>query len=295
MNKTLKQIGAVWPLSIIRRVVYASSYYNKKYFQIVKWAMRSKEDTNFTYDLTRDNLLSLAQTIAVVTKYDAHIILEYIEEAQNDVLLKESIRYTIKKSLKGKTNRTDAEVKFGRRLGWYALVRILKPGIVVETGVDKGLGSVLLCTALQRNSEEGFRGKYFGTDINPEAGFLLTEKYSDVGKILYGDSIESLNKLDENIDLFINDSDHSGEYEYREYLAISDKLSENAIILGDNSHCSNKLSRFSDETGRSYLYFQEQPLNHWYPGCGIGISFIDKSDASKYTIVKGRQAVSAAV
>ena len=57
----------------------------------------------------------------------------------------------------------------------------------------------------------------------------------------YGDSLETLNLFDGLIDLFINDSDHSTEYEAKGYNAIANKLSENAIILGDNSHCSDKL------------------------------------------------------
>ena len=34
-----------------------------------------------------------------------------------------------------------------------------------------------------------------------------------------------------------------------------------------------KLSVFSKENGRKFIFFKEQPLNHWYPGAGIGISF----------------------
>ena len=93
----------------------------------------------------------------------------------------------------------DLRVDFGRRLGWYAFARTMKPKIIVETGVDKGIGSVLLCSALLKNKEEGFEGRFFGTDINPEAGYLLNGKYAEVGKILYGDSINtfrnSLKKL----------------------------------------------------------------------------------------------------
>ena len=97
--------------------------------------------------------------------------------------------------------------------------------------------------------------------------------YAETGKILYGDSIESLSQLDQKIDLFINDSDHSADYEYREYLTIKDKLAENAVILGDNSHVTDKLVLFSDFTKRNFLFFREEPSNHWYPGAGIGISF----------------------
>jgi hypothetical protein len=82
----------------------------------------------------------------------------------------------------------------------------LKPGLVVETGVDKGLGSVVLASALRRNRAEGFPGEYLGNDINPHAGFLLQETYALGGCIAIGDSIEMLKKLEANIDLFINDS-----------------------------------------------------------------------------------------
>ena len=97
--------------------------------------------------------------------------------------------------------------------------------------------------------------------------------YKETGEFLYGDSIESLSDFKENIDLFINDSDHSADYEYREYETVKPLLSDSSIILGDNSHCTSKLADFSNETGRLFIFFQESPANHWYPGAGIGISF----------------------
>ncbi|MGA6956245.1 MAG: hypothetical protein WBY73_14115, partial [Candidatus Acidiferrales bacterium] len=44
-----------------------------------------------------------------------------------------------------------------------------------------------------------------------------------------------------------------------------------------NSHDSNSLCIFARESGRKFLFFADQPLNHWYPGAGIGICFPDKS------------------
>jgi predicted O-methyltransferase YrrM len=161
---------------------------------------------------------------------------------------------------------------FGRRLGWYAFARVLKPKVVVETGVDKGLGSIVLCAALLQNEREGFPGEYFGTDINPRAGLFLAQPYSRVGRILYGDSLQSLAAIP-RIDLFINDSDHSAEYEQREYEAIASKLQPRGLILGDNAHATDVLARFSEASGRKFVFFREQPHRHWYPGAGIGISF----------------------
>ncbi len=135
------------------------------------------------------------------------------------------------------------------------------------------MGSVVLASALLRNIEEGFPGEYFGTDINPDAGYMFNGKYAKVGKILYGDSVESLKKLDRKIDLFINDSDHDEEYEEQEYNTIRKNLSKSAIILGDNCHATDKLLKFSINNNRNFIFFSEKPKNHWYPGSGIGISF----------------------
>jgi predicted O-methyltransferase YrrM len=242
------------------------------------WSLSSREDTNFTYELTPGNLNVLAQLLAVVTGRSPHDCRARIDEVSQDQALRRHIVDTVQVSrFRG---HSDAEARFARRLGWYALVRLLRPQVVVETGVDKGLGSVLLCSALLRNRDEGHPGRYYGTDINPEAGWLLSGRYAETGRILYGDSIASLQALDERIDVFINDSDHSAEYEAREYEVIMTKLSSGAVLLSDNAHVSDALERHSHRHGRSYLYFHEQPLNHWYRGAGIGFSFVPRSTDS---------------
>jgi predicted O-methyltransferase YrrM len=157
-------------------------------------------------------------------------------------------------------------------------VRATKPKKVVETGVEKGLGSCVIAAALKKNAEEGSQGIAYGTDINPAAGYLVGGVYAPYSKIFYGDSIESLKTLEGPIDLFINDSDHSAEYEAREYDTIEPKLSSGALVLGDNAHVTDKLLLFAEKTRRSFLYFQERPSGHWYPGAGIGIAF--KADVS---------------
>jgi predicted O-methyltransferase YrrM len=167
----------------------------------------------------------------------------------------------------------NAEMPYGRRLGWYALVRALKPRFIVETGVDKGLGACVLTAALRRNVADGSEGRYIGTDINPEAGYLLRGEYARYGEILYGDSIESLATLTEQIDIFINDSDHSAEYEAREYVVVQDKLSDNALIVCDNAHVTDCLMQFALETDRHFLFVREEPAGHWYGGAGIGVAF----------------------
>lgn len=255
---------------IPRRVSTALRYYAPQLVRIARWSLSSREFTNFTYDLTDENIEYLTHTIAVVTNSPYSQVIRIIRELQEDERLK---RHVIDQTRNSKfRHSSDQRCSLGRRLGWYAFVRLLRPRVVVETGVDKGHGAVVICAALLRNSVEGFPGRYYGTDINPQAGFLLSAPYSRVGEVLYGDSINSLRTLDK-IDLFINDSDHSAEYEQQEYETIMPRLSPMGVILGDNCHCNDVLARFSRANNRNFLFFREVPKDHWYPGGGIGISF----------------------
>lgn len=258
-------------LLVLFRAKICLGYYQKPLINLVKWLFLSKEISNYTYDLDETNKRYLASMIADITNQKFNKIMAYINEIESDTELRAHIsKATIKSPY---AFMADKNVYFGRRVGWYAFARAIKPKIIVETGVDKGLGSCVLTAALRRNSQEGCEGKYYGTDINPNAGYLLSGDYLNYGNILYGDSIESLQKLDSDIDLFINDSDHSEEYEAEEYKTVSNKLSEFAIILGDNSHCTDKLLQFSLDMNRKFFFFQERPKEHWYSGGGIGISF----------------------
>ncbi len=252
------------------RLLVAAGYYTPKLSQIMVWLYKSREEGNFTYGITELNQIYLAHMLSTVSgcRYDRVLI--YLREPSEDSELRRHVmEYSRQKPYR---YYSDARCEFGRRLGWYALTRLMKPKVIVETGVDKGLGSVLLCSALLRNQREGFPGRYYGTDIDLHAGYLLVPPYDSVGQILYGDSIESLGQLDE-VDLFINDSDHSSDYERSEYQIIASKLTQRAIVLGDNAHSNGELASFSRNHGRQFLFFREEPADHWYPGAGIGISF----------------------
>src|SRR5439155_10300973 len=58
---------------------------------------------------------------------------------------------------------------FGRRIGWYAMVRALRPRRVVETGIHDGLGSTALLAALRRNGS----GELVSIDPKPGTGWLV--------------------------------------------------------------------------------------------------------------------------
>jgi Methyltransferase domain len=239
--------------------------------KVLRWWIGSKETTNFTYPLEALSEQYLYHFLSHHTGVSKDVVVGYVDELKNDVAFREHIYRGIWQS--GEAYKADLTIHFGKRMGWYALVRILKPKVIIETGVDKGLGSVVLCAALARNAADGAPGYYYGTDINPKAGYLLKDQYAQYGKILYGDSIESLAAFGDKIDLFINDSDHSATYEADEYRVVADKLASNALIVGDNCEVTNALCDFAEKSGRTFAFWREEPQKHWFSGGGIGLAY----------------------
>ena len=256
----------------LQRLAFGFGFYLKpRLSELIQWTQRSRETSNFTYDLNELNLGQLAGWVSAISGCSLHQTRQWMDELRYDTDLRQHLNQ--RTVMAADAIVADLDMGYGRRIGWYAVVRALKPRTVVETGVDKGLGSCVLAAALLRNRAEGHQGQYFGTDINPQAGWLFQGPYREAGEILYGDSIESLERMQSPIDLFINDSDHSAEYEEREYACITSKLSNSAVVLGDNAHVTDKLYQFAVSSGRRFLFFSEKPADHWYPGAGIGAAW----------------------
>lgn len=233
------------------------------------WSFKRTEFSNYYYDITIRNRKDLAFTVSHVTSVPLSKIESYFCEVEKNREFKDALQTFREDHYEMK----DSTMEIARRIGWYAFVRAIKPRLVVETGVHHGVGALTICAALERNHEEGFKGRYIGVDINPESGTLLKKPFNNFGEVIIGDSLDCLKNITTEIDLFINDSDHSEEYEAKEYAIIKSKLGQNAIILGDNSHASDALRLFSAEHTRDFLFFKEEPLDHFYSGAGIGISF----------------------
>jgi predicted O-methyltransferase YrrM len=240
-------------------------------FKALKWSFVSREHYNYSYDLTPLNRRYLAAFVSAITGKSIPEITRYLDEIDSD----QSLRSHISALQVSAEERyvADPIPRFGRRVGWYALIRAAKPRVVVETGVDKGLGSCVIAAALKRNTAEGSPGKLIGIDLNPSAGYLFQPPYSDFGQIMRGDSIAALRALSGPVDLFIHDSDHSAAHETAEFEAVSEKLAHGAYVLSDNADQTDVLLQFAARSGRKFLYFADKPLDHWWPGDGIGVAY----------------------
>ena len=271
--RTFVKFTAVGRLMMIppRWVLFALLPALRQFAKSTRWIFTSKEYYNLTYHLTDLNKAYLASYIAVVTGHEVEKIEGYIRELENDTALRSIL---IERTHQSRDRHScDVEPRYGRRIGWYALVRATKPRVVVETGVDRGLGTAVMAAALIQNQKEGFTGKLYATDIMPDCGHLMVAPYKDHCEILLGDSVELLKKFNQPVDIFIHDSDHTPAYEWAEFKAIEPHLHTDSLVMSDNSAQTTKLREFATQRAHSFLFFQDQPKDHWWGGDGIGTVF----------------------
>jgi Methyltransferase domain len=258
--------GAAFPL----RTMIVARYDAHLIGRSVDWLVRGRETTNFTYDLNSLNRDQLCWFISAVTGAGIGQVRAWTQELEDDSHLAEHLTGRLSSNPRRRICAT--EPHWARRSGWYAIVRAAQPDHVIETGTHLGLGSCVIAAALLRNGH----GRLTTIDIDPEAGYLIGEPWASVIDRRVGDSTDMLGGL-RDVDVFLHDSLHTYNYETRELTAVEPNLRADAIILSDNAHESSALSDWAERSGRHYLFFKEQPLDHWWPGDGIGAAWAGRS------------------
>ena len=236
--------------------------------RILPWLARSKECTSWTYHLTDRNRTEACSVVAMLTSRSLNEVLEYMDEVLNDPDLAEHVRTRTAASADGW--RGDAEFKLGRRLLYYLIVRARRPRVVVEAGVDKGLGAALICRALQRNRIEGAAGRYLGVDTHePGRAFLFSGAFSAVGRLQQGDAVDFLERFDGLVDFYIHDTTPESGHLQACFSALWPNLAPRGVVCC--SWATNEAIEYL--VGRAtFLTFVEEPENHWYPGSRLLIA-----------------------
>jgi hypothetical protein len=269
----LKRLAAsnVPPVPLLRRAFVLGKYYPgaalRRPAESVRFLLRDPEWRNFTYEIGNYQELDrfLARALGVDLAQVSRLALELRED--------EGLRADLTGRLAGRRDRKPTPL-YGRRVGWYVLVRVRRPRLVVEAGVHDGLGSAVLLRAMQRNAAEGFPGQLVGIDVNPASGWLVGDELRAGYDLRVDDSHRVLERGlgDQAIDLFIHDSNHSYAHELREYELVLPRLSERGVLLSDNAHIYPVLKEFAARAARRFDIFLEKPVRHFYPGAAIGLS-----------------------
>ncbi len=247
----------------------------------LSWYISSKEYTNLTYEISAKSKKYLAEFLANIFNVSRDKVWAYMRELERDDTLAGHFMAQVSKT--ADRYFADLPIKYGRRLGWYAAVRITKPRLVVEAGIDRGIGSCVLAAALLRNTQEGHHGKLIGLDINPSAGRYIAAPYDQVVEVVYWDSLDFLRTTDRSIDFFLHDSRHSPEHESAEFDLVWPRLSGPGVVMSDNAHVTDSLFEFACGKSLGFWYWSEEVVNHIASPAGIGLAMEPRRTAHART------------
>lgn len=243
-------------------------YKNKNSFKYAyKWILFGKDISNFVYEI--ENTEEIIRVCNLITHIDKNRLMDILSEINpQDAEFKKFFTNEYSK------NHGTKNI-FGRRLAWYLLARTIQPNLIIESGVDKGLGSGLLCYAQFKNTLEFKKKfKYIGVDIKKKNRFYfnLNNRLFDNFEFFYQDSINFLEKFNE-VDkiLYISDAEHNYDFEIHEYNLINKKFKNGSLIISDNN--SGSLYDFSKIHNKNLIKFEEKSKNFWYRGATTSISY----------------------
>ena len=117
----------------------------------------------------------------------------------------------------------------------YLVTRLLRPRLVVETGVANGASTFFFLRALEEN---GDGGRLTSVDVTPEVGALLTPEerastawdFEVLGDRTFDRIVSDLG----SIDLFFHDSDHSYDNQVLELRSAWPRMSPGGLIGSDD-------------------------------------------------------------
>jgi Methyltransferase domain len=230
-----------------------------------RFVLIDPEPDNFTYELANER--ELAAWIETVSRSERTCVDGLVAELRADSVLAERLR----RATARRWWWSKRSPPFGKRLAWYVLARILKPALIIETGVHDGLGSLVLLRALERNLAEGSPGRLVSFDVNPASGWIVdAHPLWELRIQATRDGLPAALEDGSPLGLFIHDSLHTYENERFELRCAASHLARNGVLVSDNAHGTRALAETCEELGLEYFEFHERPLGHFYPGGAMG-------------------------
>lgn len=134
----------------------------------------------------------------------------------------------------------------------YAIVRLLRPEIVVETGVANGVSSTYILYGLEKNRKGtlhsvGIPDPSF-VPAGQEMGWIVPEWLRGQWKLHIGDSKSLLSPLLQalgEIDVFIHDSLHTYEHMLFEFKEAHPHLRKGGVLIADDVRWNSAFEEFA--------------------------------------------------
>jgi hypothetical protein len=224
---------------------------------LLRYVLLDPEFDNFTYEL--DNPEELLQTLSAVIGRPMTELAAYLGETSSDEALTLDLRRRLRWRIDMKS-----QPPLGRRYSWYVLARALKPELIVEAGVQDGLGSLALLRALRRNREEGHPGRLLSADLLVTAGWLVpkTERSDWTLEIGSADAVLERGLTNGSVGLFIEDTGAPEHVVRRELDTILAHAGRGAVLVAGNT--SGILQAVCKERAIPFVEHHDRAKNHFF-------------------------------
>ena len=217
---------------------------------------------------TRGNIQDFINSL---TKANGSEINNYISEILSDNKFNNSIARKGYFGTDEKPFSFQMAVDISSRLALYVLCRIMKPTVVVETGVASGMSSSYILRALDKNAhgklfsidipwytvahnwKKYFAGKDIKTyPIETQSGWIIPDYLKDRWELTLGMTSEKLPPLLSKVgpvDIFFHDSEHSYENMSWEFQTIWPSLKTGGMLVAHNVDKNNAFPDFEAVVG----------------------------------------------
>ena len=144
----------------------------------------------------------------------------------------------------------------------YVLCRVIKPMIVLETGVANGVSSAFILKALDENKI----GLLYSVDLpsvalkaifHRDSGWIIPKELRYRWKLILGKSSKVLPRLRlSGVDLFFHDSNHSYANMMFEFRSVWPFINSGGLLVCDGATGHDAFLDFSDSAGRTPIIIE---------------------------------------
>lgn len=204
--------------------------------------------------------------------YSNYYFSKKLEEITGDNLIS-SLDFFLSQQFRDHLNKYKFKEVDGRCLLLFCLVRMIKPEIVIETGVGAGASTSFMLCAMNENK----RGKLYSIDLpppdhnsdntnenyiiledgakyqsKPPVGYLIPDYLKNRWQLIYGDSKEELPNLLKRLgecSIFYHDSLHTNEHMKMEYEIAWPFIKKGGYLVSHDVLWTSAFSDFSKKVG----------------------------------------------